>query len=74
MRMKLQVKKDGASLVEGVYDFSDAESFGKACADVWMQVERSCLNRATSVGAFMDIAGENVANQLAGAEIRLSKG
>jgi hypothetical protein len=74
MQMKLQLKKDGAFLFEGVYDFSDAESFGRAFSDLWTQVERQTLDKATSVGAFMEMAGESVAAQLAGAEIRISKG
>lgn len=74
MKMTLRVIKDGTCQFEGVYEVADADSFGKACADVWMQVERRGLDRATSVGAFMDIAGESVADRLAGAAIELRRG
>jgi len=32
MKTRLQIKKDGMALYECVYDISDADSFGKACA------------------------------------------
>ena len=32
MKVKLRIRKHGAALYEAVYDVSDAESFGKACA------------------------------------------
>jgi hypothetical protein len=38
MKVKLQINKAVASIYEGAYDISDAESFGKACTDAWAQL------------------------------------
>jgi hypothetical protein len=39
MKVKLRIHKDGAALSEGTYLVVDADSFGRACTDVWTQFE-----------------------------------
>lgn len=73
MKVRLQLHKDGAVLQEGVYDVSDAETFGAACAQVWKQVIESKFLNASSVGALYDMLDENVLDQLQGATITISK-
>ena len=73
MKVKLQLRKDGTVLQEGVYDVSDAETFGAACAQVWKQVIESKLLNASSVGALYDMLDESVLDQLQGATITISK-
>ncbi len=73
MKVKLQLRKDGTVLQEGVYDVSDAETFGAACAQVWKQVIESKLLNASSVGALYDMLSESVLDQLQGATIMISK-
>ena len=57
----------GAERVEGVREIGDAESFAAACAEIWKELERRELDRATSVGEFMDRLNEAAFNQLDGA-------
>jgi hypothetical protein len=73
MRIHLRLHKEGASLCEGVYDVSDADSFGTACADVWNRLRERKLATVTSIGALFDELDERLVDDLYGAEIRFSK-
>jgi hypothetical protein len=73
MKVKLRVKRDGAALYEGVYDVSDAASFGKACADLWDRLQEQRLAGATSIGALYDELDDRLLGELLGAEISLSR-
>lgn len=73
MKVKLRVHKDSSTLYEGIYDVSDAESFGRACADAWNELRDRKLKTATSIGALFDQINEQLLDELYGAEIRLSK-
>jgi hypothetical protein len=73
MKVKLKVHKDGTSLYEGAYDVSDADSFGKACADAWKQLKDRRLMKATSIGALYAELDERLLDELYGADISLSK-
>ncbi len=73
MKVRLQIRKRETVLQEGTYDISDAESFGRACADLWMQLQEQRLAKATSIGALYDRLDERLLDELYGAEISLSK-
>ncbi len=73
MKVKLQIKRSGSSLFEGTYQVTDSESFGRACADAWEQIRARRFDKATSVGALMDVLNQTVLDELQGAEITLSK-
>ncbi|MGO9401394.1 MAG: hypothetical protein ACLP19_26660 [Xanthobacteraceae bacterium] len=73
MKVKLEVTKAGRPLHEGTYEIDDNESFGAACADVWVKIRGACAARATSIGALMDTMHESVLDELNGAEIKLKK-
>jgi len=73
MRVKLEVIKGGKCLHEGLYEIDDNESFGAACADIWVKIREQCAAKATSIGALMDAMHESVLDELNGAEIRLQK-
>jgi hypothetical protein len=73
MKVKLRIRKDGAALYEGTYDISDADSFGRACADLWNQLRDRKLTTATSIGALFDQINEQLLDDLYGAQISLSK-
>jgi hypothetical protein len=73
MRVKLEVTKGGKRLHEGVYEVDDNESFGAACADMWVKIREQCAAKATSIGALMDTMHESVLDELNGAEIRLQR-
>ncbi len=73
MRVTLEIVKSGKRLHEGVYEIDDNASFGKACADVWVNVREQCDAKATSIGALMDSMHESVIDELNGAEIRLKR-
>jgi len=73
MKVKLSIQRRGSSLFEGTYDVTDSDSFGRACADAWEQIRTRRLDKATSVGALIDIMHQNVLDELQGAEITLSK-
>ena len=73
MKVKLRIQKDGTSLYEGVYDVSDADSFGKACAHLWTQLREQRLAKASSIGALFEALDERLLDELCGAEIMISK-
>jgi hypothetical protein len=73
MRVKLEVTKGGKRLHEGVYEIDDNESFGAACADMWVKIREQCAAKATSIGALMDTMHESVLDELNDAEIRLQR-
>ena len=73
MRTKLRITKGSATLHEGIYDVSDAESFGKACADAWWNVKQQQMEKETSIGALMENLERDVLHELIGAHIVLEK-
>jgi hypothetical protein len=73
MKVKLQITKDGTSLYTGEYEIDDAEGFGQACTDAWLQLQRAQLNRETSIGALMEHVNDSVLDQLNGASVCLTK-
>ena len=73
MKVRLRLHKDGKVLQEGVYDVSDAQSFGVACAQVWKQVLESKFLNASSIGALYEMMDERLLDELYGATISLSK-
>lgn len=73
MKMRLELTKNGTSMVDEAFDVADAESFARACSEVWMHFEKRCLDSTANVGEFMDRAGESVARELDGAELRFVK-
>jgi hypothetical protein len=73
MKVKLSIRKKGATLYEEVHEISDAEGFGRAFADVWAQLQDRRLQKTTSIGALMEILNEDVVEQLNGAQIGCEK-
>jgi hypothetical protein len=73
MKVTLQVQKDGTPLYEGAHDISDAESFGRACSQVWTHLRERKIAGASSVGALYEALDERLLGELDGASIRLSK-
>ena len=73
MKVRLEVTKAGKRLHQGIYEIDDNESFGTACADMWVKIRELCAAKATSIGALMDAMHESVLDELDGAEIRLRK-
>jgi hypothetical protein len=54
MKVKLWIRKR-ATLYEAVHAISDAESFGRASADVWVQMRNRRLQKVASIGAPMEV-------------------
>ncbi|HJZ44142.1 MAG TPA: hypothetical protein VJ233_10500 [Hyphomicrobiaceae bacterium] len=74
MKIKLVIrKKKEIALYEGVHEITDAESFGRAFADVWAQLQDRRLQKTTSIGALMEVLNEDLLEELDGAEIGLEK-
>ena len=73
MKVKLRIQKGKAVLEERTYDISDAQSFGKACADLWTTLRDDRLAKATSIGALYDQLNERLLDELYGAQITISK-
>ena len=71
MKTKLVIKKKGVALYEGMHEITDAESFGRAFADVWAQLQDRRLQKTTSIGALMEVLNEDMFEELDGAEIHL---
>jgi len=73
MKMRLEIRKNGGTVFEGVLDATDAESFGTSWADVWNALSRQSAEAATSIGALYERLNERVLDQLNGAEVRLTR-
>jgi hypothetical protein len=73
MKIKLVVRHERIALYEGVHEITDAESFGRAFADVWSQLQDRRLQKTTSIGALMEVLNEDVLEELDGAEIGVKK-
>ncbi|MGZ5937377.1 MAG: hypothetical protein ACXWLK_08270 [Rhizomicrobium sp.] len=73
MKIRIRIAKHEKNLFEGTYDVADADSFGQACADAWAKLRSTELNRATSVGAMMEMLDMNVLDVLDGASFVISK-
>ncbi len=73
MLVRLRITKNGTSVYTGTHDVSDADSFGKACADAWCRLREDQVSRETSIGALMDHLDGGVLDLLNGAQIILDK-
>lgn len=73
MKLVFVVTKNGETLSRRVCEVVDAASFGAACAQAWVDLERRSLESATSVGALMERLNEAVADQLDGAALAFTK-
>jgi hypothetical protein len=76
MKVRLQISKNGTPVYEATCDVSDAESFGKACADMWWKVRQGKMDKESSIGALMEHLDEDVEEMLAqfdGCRISLKK-
>ena len=73
MQVRLTFSKNGASLYSAANDVSDAESFGRACADAWETVKQGQMAKETSIGAVMEHLHDDVVDQLNGATLRLER-
>jgi hypothetical protein len=72
MKVKVRIRKE-ATLYEAVHTINDADSFGRAFADVWVQLHNRRLQQATSIGALMEVLNESVVEELNGAHISLDR-
>jgi hypothetical protein len=73
MKLKLRLSKNNTTLHEGVYDISDADTFGAACANLWKQVTENRLLGASNVGALYDVFDEHLVDEMCGATITISR-
>jgi hypothetical protein len=73
MKTKLRITKGSASIYEGIYDVSDAESFGEACADAWWALKQRQMEKETSIGALMEHLERDVLHELIGAHVTLER-
>ncbi|HZT47325.1 MAG TPA: hypothetical protein VFA64_05075 [Hyphomicrobiaceae bacterium] len=73
MKIKLSISRKGASLYEGIHVITDAESFGRAFADVWAQMQDRRLQKTTSIGALMETLNDDVLEELNGAQLSIEK-
>jgi hypothetical protein len=74
MKVKLSISKGrGTPIYEGVHEISDAETFGRAFADVWAQLHERRLQSTTSIGALIEVLNEDVVEDLNGARIEMEK-
>ena len=78
MKTRLRISRNGAALYEAVCDVSDADSFGRAWAEVWRKLEGRQIAEEPSIGALMEDLGsnvldENVLAELNGAQISLER-
>jgi len=73
MKVRLAIRKAGATLYEATREIVDADTFGEAFASVWAEMRQKRLDRTTSVGDLMEAMSENEFNELDGAEFLVRK-
>lgn len=73
MKVKLQIHKAGVPIYTGIHDVTDADSFGKACADAWSNLQQKQVEKESSIGALYEHLADNVMNQLDGANISFDR-
>ena len=73
MKVELRITKNGTSIYTGTHDISDADSFGKACADAWATMCQQRMSKETSIGALFDHLDDGALDQLNGAQMSLRK-
>jgi hypothetical protein len=73
MKLKLSISKEGAILYEGVHEVIDAETFGRAFAEMWTQMQDRRLQKTTSIGALMEVLNEELIDEFNGAQIGLEE-
>lgn len=72
MKLALRITRAGIALYAGIYDVTDAETFGRACADAYSKLMQEQFRKERNVGALMeDVAAE--ASVLDGALIRVER-
>ena len=71
MKIKLAVKRDKLPICQGVYDVSDAESFGAACSNLWEKMEQRKVAAAKNIGALYESLEDSKAAELRGLRIEL---
>lgn len=73
MKFVLDLTKQGQLLGQHVCDVNDAESFAAACRELWTDLERRSLERATSIGDLMENVNQEAFVQLDGAVLAFRK-
>jgi hypothetical protein len=72
MKLALRITRAGTALYAGIYDVTDAGTFGQACADAYSKLMQEQFRKERNVGALMeDVAAE--ASVLDGALIRVER-
>ncbi len=73
MKVKLTIERGDVTLFEDRYDIFDAESFGRACSQAWMQLREKRAAKATSIGALFEELDSQLLQELLEAKIKMSK-
>jgi hypothetical protein len=59
MKLTLRITRTGTALYAGIYDVTDAATFGQACADAYLKLMQEQFRKERNVGALMeDVAAE----------------
>ena len=72
MKLAVRITKSGTALYAGAYDVTDAETFGKACADAYSKMMEEQFRKESNVGVLMEDI-ENEASLLDGALISMQR-
>jgi hypothetical protein len=73
MKLKVLITRHDALLYEGIYDVSDARSFGDACADIWTKLAQRNLAAASSIGAVYEALSDDTLPDLRLVQIRFEQ-
>ena len=71
MKLRVTVSKDARTLFEKLYDVSDEESFGAACADAYVQLKERQRGKTNSIGALYETFDEGLPALLNGVTFSL---
>lgn len=72
MKLALRIAKAGTALYAGVHDVTDAETFGKACADAYAEIMQERFRKEGNIGVLMEDI-ENEAGLLDGVRITVER-
>ena len=73
MKMKLQIRKDDGVLCAVVHEVTDADSFGKACKDLWIKLRERSMENRTSIGDLIDSLDQWLLDRLNGAQVHITR-
>jgi len=73
MEVRIKLTREEKVVYQGVHAATDAQTFGRAFANIWDALHARRLEQATSVGELMSRIADDVLDDLDGATISIER-